>query len=83
MEKNEEKIYTRSDLNKAVTKGVEMLAVILKNKITREIVLTMISEAEQRSVNGSIELTELDKVGKAVIFEVEKNDKKRNQGKTK
>ena len=76
-EKN--RLYTKRDLNNCITKSMETLANIIRDKLTSEIVQVMVNELEKLSVEGKVPMEEVKRIGEEVI-KVVKNDQVRSEG---
>ena len=67
----DKKLFNKRQLNKAIINSVEMLADIVKIKITKEVVYTIIAESEIKSKKDSIALIDLKEICNEVIKRVE------------
>ncbi len=69
-EQEEKTLFTKCQLNMAVVKSVEMLAVVIKNKITKEILLTLLTEIKPKEVDGKITYEQVEKTAYEIIKKV-------------
>lgn len=65
-EKKTKRIFTKSQMNMAISNTVGMLGNLLKEGLSKEIVYVFISEAKKLEVNGSIKFTDLEKLGEEI-----------------
>ena len=69
-EQEEKILFTKCQLNMAVVKSVEMLAGVIKNKITKEILLTLLTEIKPKEVDGKITYEQVEKTAYEIIKKV-------------
>ncbi len=69
-EQEEKTLFTKGQLNMAVMKSAEMLAGIIKNKITKEILLTLLTEIKPLEVDGKITYEQTEKTAFEIIKKV-------------
>lgn len=63
----EEKLYTKAQLKVAVTKTVKMLTDILKESLTKEIVLTMITQLHDHQEDGKVKFEVIQSVAEKIM----------------
>lgn len=69
-EQEEKTLFTKGQLNMAVMKSAEMLAGVIKNKITKEILLTLLAEIKLLEVDGKITYEQTEKTAFEIIKKV-------------
>lgn len=69
-EQEEKTLFTKGQLNMAVMKSAEMLAGVIKNKITKEILLTLLVEIKRLEVDGKITYEQIEKTAFEIIKKV-------------
>lgn len=69
-EQEEKTLFTKGQLNMAVMKSAEMLAGVIKNKITKEILLTLLAEIKPLEVDGKITYEQTEKTAFEIIKKV-------------
>ena len=69
-QKEDKTLFTKSQLNIAVMKSAEMLAGVIKNKITKEILLTLLTEIKPLEVDGKITYEQTEKAAFEIIKKV-------------
>ena len=56
------KIFTKAQLNLAITQAVRTLVGLIKGKLSNEIALAVIREIKSKAVDGNIKVEELEKI---------------------
>ena len=56
------KIFTKEQLNVAISQAVKVLTGLIKGKLSTEIALAVISEIKTKAVDGKIDIKELEKL---------------------
>lgn len=69
-EQEEKTLFTKSQLNMAVMKSAEMLAGVIKNKITKGILLTLLTDIKSKEVDGKITYEQLERTAFEIIKKV-------------
>ena len=69
-EQEEKTLFTKGQLNMAVMKCAEMLADSIKNRITKEILLTLLTEIKPLEVDGKITYEQIEKTAFEIIKRV-------------
>ena len=69
-EQEEKTLFTKGQLNMAIMKSAEMLAGVIKNKITKEILLTLLTEIKPLEVDGKITYEQTEKTAFEIIKKV-------------
>ena len=70
-EQEDKTLFTKGQLNMAVMKSVEMLAGVIKNKITKAILLALLTEIKPLEVDGKITYEQTEKTAFEIIKKVE------------
>lgn len=65
-EQEARRLFTKSQMNMAISNTVGMLGNLLKEGLSKEIVYVFISEAKKLEVNGSIKIADLEKLGEEI-----------------
>lgn len=66
-----EELYTKSQLNMAVAKAIEMLANVVKNKVVKELIMGMVSELKIKEKDGKVDYKDIEDLGSEIIRKVE------------
>lgn len=67
---DKKELFTRSQLSKAIMKGAEMLADVVKVKMTKEILLTLLAEIKEKQEDGKITYDDAEKMALEIIKKV-------------
>jgi hypothetical protein len=63
-------LFTKNQLNLAITKCADMLGNIIKVKITKEILLTLLSELKKEQVDGKVTTEKIEAISNEIIKRV-------------
>ena len=65
-------LFTKNQVNAAITKCAEMLGNIVKVQITNEILLTLVAEVKKKETDGKVDFKEVEKIANEIIKRVAK-----------
>ena len=69
-EQEEKNLFTKSQLNIAVSKSIQLLSDAIKVKITKEVLAVLITELKQKEKDGKISYTEVKELAKEIVKKV-------------
>ncbi len=70
-EQENKTLFNKEQFNFALIKSVEMVSNIVKNKITKEIVVTFLNELKGKARDGKLNYSDAEWLGKEIIKKVE------------
>ena len=69
-EQEEKNLFTKSQLNIAVSKSIQLLSDAIKVKITKEVLAVLITELKQKEKDGKISYLEVKELAKEIVKKV-------------
>lgn len=69
-EQEEKNLFTKSQLNIAVSKSIQLLSDAIKVKITKEVLAVLIAELKQKEKDGKISYIEVKELAKEIVKKV-------------
>jgi hypothetical protein len=69
-EQEEKNLFTKSQLNIAVSKSIQLLSDAIKVKITKEVLAVLIAELKQKERDGKISYIEVKELAKEIVKKV-------------